>query len=99
MAGKSLVILINTVFQVNILSLLRRRPDLGIHSILLPISTTVKSYIVILLTAAFGFLKKTTVAMKQYNVSARISAKFRKSIGYNLITIVQILQCQKIIVY
>ena len=33
----------NTVFQVNILSLVRRKPDLGIHSILLPISTTVKS--------------------------------------------------------
>lgn len=64
----------NTVFQVNILSLVRRKPDLGIHSILLPISTTVKSWIVILLIAAFGFLKRTTVGMKQYNVSARISA-------------------------
>lgn len=43
LAGESLVILINTVLQVNFLSLVRRRPDLGIHLIFLPISTTVKS--------------------------------------------------------
>ena len=33
----------NTIFRVNILSLVRRKPDLGIHSIFLPISITIKS--------------------------------------------------------